>query len=328
MTDQTIIIMKSIEKLSLSLFAVVLISFGACKKDKKQAEYVKSETKKEQVVEILTTHMEFQMPDTISSGWNTFRYINKSNQTHFFMIDKYPEGKTMDSVKQLVIPYFDSGMLLLNEGKQEEGFAEFGKLPSWFGEVVFMGGVALISPGLTGETTINLPSGHYFIECYVKMTNGVFHASAGMFDEFYVSEKNSGNTEAKADYALEISSTEGMVFDGEISSGTKTFSVFFKDQIMHENFAGHDVNIGKLKENADLDAIEKWMNWVDPEGLIEPAPKGVTFLGGANNMPAGSTAYFTVELKPGKYILISEVPNAGSKNLLKTFEVKNHNEQP
>ena len=314
--------MKTTRRLGMSLIVVVLISLTACKSDKKQTENPVSEEKKEQIVEILTTHMEFQMPDTISSGWNTFRYINKSNQTHFFMIDKYPEGKTMDSVKQLVIPYFDSGMLLLNEGKQEEGFAEFGKLPSWFGEVVFMGGVALVSPGLTAETTFNLPPGHYFIECYVKMTNGVFHASAGMFDEFYVSDKDTGKSEPKADHAIEISSTDGMVFNEEISAGTKTFSVFFKDQIMHENFAGHDVNIGKLKENADVDAIEKWMNWVDPEGLIEPAPKGVTFLGGANNMPAGSTAYFTVDLKPGKYILISEVPNASQKQLLKTFEIK------
>ncbi len=63
------------------------------------------------------------------------------------------------------------------------------------------------------------------------------------------------------------------------------------------------------------------MNWVNPEGLMEPAPKAVTFIGGVNDMPEGHTGYFKANLEPGKYVLISEVPNASSKNLMKTFEV-------
>ena len=63
------------------------------------------------------------------------------------------------------------------------------------------------------------------------------------------------------------------------------------------------------------------MNWADPEGLIEPAPKAVTFMGGVNNMPKGNTGYFKATLEPGNYALISEVPNALSKNMLKTFLV-------
>jgi hypothetical protein len=317
--------MKNLSKLSwsIALLSVVMLAFMSCKTEQKQPEKKTEIKKNENVVEILTTNMEFQMPDTISSGWNTFRYINQSPQTHFFTIEKYPEGKTMKDVDSLVIPYFDSGMKLINEGKPEEGFAEFGKLPEWFGEVKILGGVALVSPGKTAETSFKLDPGHYFIECYVKMSNGVFHASVGMFSEFDVSEEDSGNMESKADYAIEISSTEGIVFDENITAGDKTFSVYFKDQTVHENFAGHDINLGKLDESADLDAIEKWMNWVDPKGLIDPAPEGVTFLGGVNNMPAGSKAYFKAKLEPGRYILISEVPNAKSKNLLKTFEVLN-----
>ena len=261
------------------------------------------------------------MPDTISSGWNTFRYINQSPQTHFFTIEKYPEGKTMEDVNTLVIPYFDSGMKLINEGNSEEGFAEFGKLPKWFGEVIILGGVALVSPGNTAETMIRLEPGHYFIECYVKMSDGVFHSSMGMFREFDVSNNDSGNDELKADYHINISSTEGIEFDDTIKAGTRIFSVFFKDQTVYENFAGHDINLAKIDETVDLSGLEQWMNWVDPKGLIEPAPIGVDFIGGVNNMPAGSKGYFTVKLEPGKYVLISEVPNSLSKNMLKTFEV-------
>jgi hypothetical protein len=305
------------------LLAIVLTSFCiyACNTDNKETSNESVEIKKENVVEIITQNMDFQMPDTIPSGWNTFRYINQSPQTHFFTIEKYPEGKTMENVRTMVLPYFDSGMKLINEGKSEEGFAEFGKLPKWFSEVIILGGMALVSPGNTAETMIRLEPGHYFIECYVKMSNGVFHSSVGMFREFDVSDNDSGNEELMADYNINISSTEGIVFDDNIKAGTRTFSVFFKDQIVHENFAGHDINLAKIDETVDLVRLEQWMNWADPKGLIEPAPIGVNFIGGVNNMPAGGKGYFTVNLEPGNYVLISEVPNALSKNMLKTFEV-------
>ncbi|WP_338358174.1 hypothetical protein [Yeosuana marina] len=304
---------------------LLIISFAAtfhsCKFDKKERKPEEPKIEKEHVINILSEHMDFQMADTIPSGWNTFRYKNASTQTHFFLIDKYPEGITLDSVKARVLPPFDKGMKLINEGNAEEGFAQFGKLPAWFMEMKNYGGSGLISPGLVTETTVKLNPGYYIIECYVKMSNGVWHTSMGMAKEVIVSETNSGNIEPKADIAITISSTEGIVFNDSISKGPHTFSVFYKDQIAHENFIGHDVNLAKLNKNADLDEINNWMDWSNPKGLIEPAPKGVTFLGGVNNMIAGDIGYFTVNLEPGHYILISEVPNPASKNMLKTFIV-------
>jgi hypothetical protein len=38
-------------------------------------------------------------------------------------------------------------------------------------------------------------------------------------------------------------------------------------------------------------------------------------------MPAGSKGYFEVDLVPGSYAFISEVPNAKSKNMFQSFEV-------
>ncbi|WP_339917082.1 hypothetical protein [Yeosuana marina] len=307
------------------LLPLLIISFTAtlysCKFDKKERKPEEPKIENEQVINILTENMDFQMADTIPSGWNTFRYKNASTQTHFFLIDKYPEGITLDSVKARVLPPFDKGMKLINEGNAEEGFAQFGKLPAWFMEMKNYGGSGLISPGLVTETTVKLNPGYYIIECYVKMSNGVWHTSMGMATEVIVSETNSGNIEPKADIAITISSTEGIVFNDSISKGPHTFSVFYKDQIAHENFIGHDVNLAKLGDNADLDEINNWMDWSKPKGLIEPAPKGITFLGGVNNMIAGDTGYFTVNLEPGRYILISEVPNPASKNMLKTFIV-------
>ncbi len=318
-TPAHLITFRTISVLLLSL--IIAVSLQSCKSDKKKAKPDVETVKKENVIDVLTENMEFQMPDTIPSGWVTFRYKNASPQTHFLLVDDYPEGKTLDTIKTVVLPPFDAGMKLINEGKAEEGFAEFGKLPKWFPEIKFIGGIGLISPNHVAETTMKLNPGLYIIECYLKMSNGVFHGSMGMVKEITVSGTDSGNPEPKADIAIEISSTEGIVFNDSISVGIHTFSVFYKDQIVHENFVGHDVNLAKLDDNANLDDLNNWMDWSNPKGLIEPAPAGVIFLGGINNMLAGDTGYFTVNLEPGRYALISEVPNPSSKNMLKTFVI-------
>jgi len=313
-----------VEATSIGMLIIVLSSFlfiQSCKSDKKETQPETVEIEKDNVIEIITENMDFQMPDTIPSGWNTFRYKNLSPQTHFFLIDKYPDGKTSQDAENLVAPVFDSAMKLIMEGKTEDGYAEFAKLPEWFSEVVFVGGSGLLSPNQVGETTLNLKPGKYIIECYVKMSNGVFHTSMGMTKDIVVTTADSGNKKLISDIDINISSTDGIVFNDSISAGKHTFSVFYKDQIVYENFVGHDINLVKFNESTNLKELENWMNWADPKGLIEPAPKGIIFMGGVNDMPKGNIGYFTATLEPGNYALISEVPNASSKNLLKTFVV-------
>ena len=125
------------------LFVYILPLFfiiQSCKTDKEQTKTKIIEVKNENVIEIITENMDFQMPDTIPSGWNTFRYKNLSPQTHFFLIDKYPEGKTSKDAEELVAPVFESAMKLITKGETEKGYAEFANLPEWFNEVVFVGG--------------------------------------------------------------------------------------------------------------------------------------------------------------------------------------------
>jgi len=308
-----------VQILVLSFLAICLIG---CKSDKNK-DAIKEKFSKEtsNVIDIVTRNMDFQTVDTLTSGWHTFKYQNLSSETHFFVMDKYPEGKTIADTKKEILPVFDSGMDLINQGKAEEGFAEFNKLPAWFFEVVFSGGSGLVSPKHTSETTIQLQPGYYVMECYVKMPNGKFHGSMGMVKPIYVSAENSSNKPPAATLDLSISSTEGIQYEGVVSKGLQVFSVTFKDQIVHENFVGHDVNLVKLEDNANLEVLESWMNWADPKGLITPAPEGVTFIGGVNDSPAGSVGYFKVDLEPGNYAFISEVPFVSKKGMFKTFTV-------
>jgi hypothetical protein len=310
------------------LFLLTCSFFSNCKSDKnkesieKTIEIVESLQEPSNVIDIITRSMEFQTADTILSGWNTFKYQNLSNETHFFLMDKYPEGKTVENALTDVAPVFEEGMDLINEGKPEEGFTAFAKLPEWFGEIVFSGGSGLIAPKHTAITSIKLNPGYYIMECYVKMPNGKFHTSMGMAKPIIVLDEDSGNSPPEATINITLSGEEGISYDKAITKGKQIFSVFVKDQKPHENFIWHDLNLVKLDVNANEDALEAWMDWSNPKGLITPVPNGVTFLGGVNDMPAGSTGYFYTDLKPGKYAFISEVPKSKSKGLFKVFEIK------
>ena len=295
---------------------------SACKDTKKNEETgtISAEVK-DKAIEITTEAMEFQAPDTIPSGWNTWRYINKSDQPHFILIDKHLDSITVEDFEAQVLPPFGEGITLMYQGKNDEAMQAFGKLPPWFSETYWPGGVGLISPGHTAETTLKLDPGHYIIECYVKMENGMFHTNMGMYKPLVVSNEKSDVVEPKADIAINISSGAGIVADPPITAGTYTFSVNYVDQIQHEHFQGHDVNLVKIDAGADLKTLENWMSWLNLDGLIDPVPEGFTFLGGVNDMPTGNHGYFKATLEAGQYALISEVPNASGKNMFKVFVV-------
>jgi len=321
--------MKKINQPYFLLLVLISVFFN-CKNDKRTEPIEETIVEVEvedlieepsNVIDIVTRSMEFQSVDTITSGWNTFKYQNLSNETHFFLLDKYPEGKTAENAISDIAPVFEEGMDLINAGKAEEGFAAFAKLPEWYGSIVFSGGSGLIAPKHIATTTIKLDPGYYIMECYVKMPNGKFHTLMGMAKPLIVTEEESGNIPPEATINITLSGEEGISYDEPIAKGKQVFSVYVKDQKPHENFIWHDLNLVKLDENASEDALEAWMDWSDPKGLITPVPDGVTFLGGVNDMPAGNTGYFYADLKPGKYAFISEVPKSKSKKLFKVFEV-------
>jgi hypothetical protein len=275
-------------------------------------------------VDVVARGLTFQAPSRIPSGWTTFRFRNESDVTHFMLVERMPEGQGVESQQQQVAPVFQQGLDLLTRGETDAAMQAFGSLPPWFGQIVFTGGAGLTAPGHTSEATVYLEPGTYMLECYVK-TGGTFHSynpdpdTYGMVHEITVTDEPSGAAEPRASVDIDISSTSGIQMQGEPAAGEQTIAVHFADQTAYANFVGHDVHLVRLGDGVDLRAVEKWMDWTQPGGLQVPAP--AQFLGGLNEMPAGSTGYFTVTLEPGDYALISEVPGPSEKGLLKRFSV-------
>lgn len=280
-------------------------------------------------------HTSFELgADEIPSGWTTLRFDNASNVIHFALVGKMPSvdgaQKTVEDSKAEVVPVFQNIMDDIN-GKQPR-FPEAGfELPAWYGEVVYLGGPGLTSPGETSEVTLDLEPGTYVIECYVKMADGTFHSTEDMIEGLTVTDassdaasaRSSGTADAApaADAGVSISVDGGIETNGSLAPGRRTVEVTFTDQDAHEHFLGHDVHLVRLEDGADLAELGAWMSWADPGGLTEPAPSGVRFLGGTQEMPAGASAYVTAELEAGDYAWIAEVPDPASKDMLVTFTV-------
>lgn len=324
LSNQHPYIMKHI--VAVFLIATALVGCKE-KKDEKEAldkqptVFVSPEKKGE--IHVLTRSMEFITSDTLMSGWNTFVYENKSTEVHFLLLDLYPAGKTVENTKAEVLPPFDEGMKLIMEGDLENAVTAFGKLPEWFQEVKFKGGTGLISPRHTAKSTVYLDPGRYIMECYVKMFNGEWHTSHGMLKEILVVDETTELEEPLPTATLDISSTDGIVLRDSLMGGKQIIRANFLDQSVYEHFLGHDVNLVRYENGASLDSLIQWMNWMDPRGLRSPAPEGFTFLGGMNNLSAGEKGYFEVDVTPGNYVFISEVPEADKKHLMKTFMIPN-----
>ncbi|MCH7934259.1 MAG: hypothetical protein IIC36_09755 [Gemmatimonadetes bacterium] len=308
----------------LGLATVLVILTGGCapSDDTPSASLDGSDT--QGVVDVIARGLTLMAPDEIPSGWTTFRFSNESPMIHFVLVERVPDGQGIESQQAQVAPVFQDGLDLLGAGEVDAALERFGDLPAWFGEIVFLGGPGLTSPGRTSQATVYLEPGTYLLECYVK-TGGIFHSynpdpsSYGMVHEFTVTDETSEAVEPSATIQIEISTAGGIVVEGELVPGEHTVAVHFVDQTVHENFVGHDIHLVRVAGDLDLGELERWMDWTQAMGLQSPAP--AEFLGGTNEMPAGTTSYFTVVLEPGNYAWVSEVPGSAEKGMLKPFSV-------
>jgi len=278
-----------------------------------------------QVVEIRAVGKTFEAPREIQSGWTTFKFVNASPMIHFAIIDLPPEGITAQVMSDTVMQPFQDAMDAMNAGDEEAVNAAFARFPAWIGELGRNGGPGLLSPGMTGQTTVFLNPGHYIIECYVK-SDGVFHSTSpgdgkiGMMADLVVTDAENTTPEPGANATLAVTNTGYELTDGTLRPGWNTIRVEFQEQQALPSFVGNDVHLMRVDTERSIELADGWMDWRTSEGLQDPAP--VTFLGGLNDLPAGAYGYFTVNLEPGGYAFIAEMPNPGAAGFVLPFSVE------
>lgn len=228
------------------------------------------------VVDIIAADFAYGMPSEIPSGWVTFRMENRGKHEHHGIIEKFPDSLGIEKLSRIIYESLDEAEPY-NRNKVNEM------------KLYNDGGPSLTSPGKTSETTFYMEPGLYVFTCWLPASDGEYHAQKGMRRVFQVTEEESGAARPEAtigltlsDYAIEI--------NDPVSSGEQVFDVQFEDN--------HNVHLARLEEGQELDTLIQWMNEVQ-------TPAEFTFLGGAENEPPGSRAFFKADLEPGRYALVS-----------------------
>lgn len=277
------------------------------------------------VVELRAVGKTFEGPTEIPSGWTTIRFVNASSMLHFALIDVPPEGITTQIFSDTVAQYFQEAMDAMNAGDGEGANAAFGKFPAWINELGRNGGPGFLSPGRIGQTTMYLEPGRYIFECYIK-SDGIFHTTSpgegqiGMMLEFVVTNEKSEAPEPEANATLAITNAGLEWVSGALRPGSNTIRVEFREQQALPSFVGNDVHLMRVDDEQSIARADAWLDWRTPNGLEDPSP--VEFLGGINDMPAGTHAYFSVQLEPGDYAFIAEVPGPQAAGFTLPLTVK------
>lgn len=226
------------------------------------------------VVEYAALDFMFAGPSEIPSGWTTFRMPNQGEEHHVMLLIRLPEG----------ISYAE-----YNEARDQN--AATGDTPDWWDDNVIMGGPAALAPGLIGQTTVQLDPGEYAMVCPVRTADGTSHSTLGMMRPLTVTKEDSGAPEPEADITLTLRGVE-FEMDGVITEGRQTVRVRFVDQPGGKT---HDVHVARLGPNQTVEGFASAMETLDLTG------SDFYFIGGAEDMPEGYTAYFTADFEPGRY---------------------------
>lgn len=295
--------------------ALAAAGFAACQADRGSVET--DETPAEaHVIEVIARDYAFDAPDAIPSGWTTFRLMNEGKEHHFLILQRLPEGKTLEEYMADVAQPFDSVWHELRRGmgKAEAGALLGQLIAPWWASVRQMGGPGLVAPGGVAETAVRLEPGTYVMECYVKTADGEFHGMLGMTRQLTVTADPSGASPPEADLEITLSNFE-MAIEGDVAAGKQTVAVQFREH--PEIGLGNDVHLVRLEADTELDSVIDWMDWMNVDGLREPAP--AAFAGGSHEMPVGYTSYVTVDLTPGRYAWIAE--SSADKGMVREFTI-------
>ncbi|SDE20646.1 hypothetical protein [Kordiimonas lacus] len=277
------------------------------------------------LLELTASGMRFEGPETIKSGWTTIRLNNKDDMIHFALAARLPDGISAVQYSDELGSVFQRGYDAMMAGDHELAGEIFGDMPSWATGLTYHGGPGLIEGNAISQATTFLPPGNYVIECYIK-SGGVFHSASyqqgvlAMVLPLTVLPENGEMPEPEADVIFTLNGNGLSLKDGDLKAGTNIIRVNFDTQIRYPSAVGQDVHVFKIDREGSVANAVTFMDWQTEAGLSVPAP--VTFVGGINDvMPAGSHGYFTVDLEPGRYGFIAEVPDADKKGMLLQLDV-------
>lgn len=227
------------------------------------------------VVTVVANDFSFVAPDSIPSGWTTFRLVNDGPNLHHVQLARLDSGKTLAD---------------LHSAMQTPG----AKLPKW---LVLAGGPNAPDPKAQSNATMNLTPGNYVLVCFVDIPDKVPHLAKGMVRPLTVTAGTSAGVEPTADVVITLSDYSFTVTTGALTAGRHVV------KLVNNGPQDHEIELMRFAAGKTLKDLGAWA-----ATLQGPPPAGA--IGGVANITKGAAAYFDVDLTPGNYVFLCFFPDA------------------
>jgi uncharacterized cupredoxin-like copper-binding protein len=260
------------ESLELFVFAFGMLALALMGCDEESGHHSGAEVPH---VSVVARDYGYRMPAEIPAGMVRMTLRNEGPEPHHAQPARLREGVTQERFNEELQRGPEAALPLLS----------------------FPGGPSVIGPGGTQEVTLNLAAGEYVMLCFVESPDGAPHLAKGMIQPFRVTgsvaaaEPPSTTSEATLrDFGFTLS---------DDTSGTATVKVTNAGPQVHE------MVIVKPEDGKTLADVRAFLQ--EPQGPPPFAPAG-----GMQALDPGASGWLTLDLAPGTYIFLCNVPDPAS----------------
>ncbi len=246
----------------------------------------------------------------------------------FRTLGSVPGGATRVQMKNTGKEIHHAQFMLLNPGvtpeqlgtafaKGEQGLGEV------FGLVTQTGGVGVILPGGAAEVILDLKEGQYVIACFIAGDDHIPHLAKGMLMPLRVTAAPAAAAPAPAVNGTITLFDFNFTMPDTLPAGRSMYTV------TNTGAQFHEFNIVQLAPGKTLADARAYL---DPAPNTPPpvGPPPVAPVGGMNALSKGNSGIVVLDLKPGDYVAICNVPDQSKPNgdshvhlgMIKAFTVK------
>ena len=216
----------------------------------------------------------YTAPETIVAGWVRVTLTNSGAEPHHVQFLRLNDGVTPQQFEDAL--------------KQGEGPA--------LAMTKQVGGVGAIHPGGSAQAVLNLPAGEYVILCLIPSpADQTAHHAKGMIKSLTVAEGDNNAGEPTASLTINL---KDFMFDmpDSLPAGQTVIKV------TNEGPEPHEFNILRLEDGKTVEDVKAFL-----DGAGGPPPFAP--VGGMNGLDVGLSGYAELNLPPGNYVAICNIPS-------------------
>lgn len=226
----------------------------------------------------------YQLKGSPKAGWTQITFQNSGVEYHMLAMFKLKKGTTAAALKKAVTS---------NDNKAFEAIAAPG------GDPTVSGSPAVLSTKQSTTTMTQLPAGTYGIACFIPAPDGKSHAEHGMYKVFTVSGKS--NLKPPTDGVTAVS-----ISDSGLALPTAGMPAHGWVKVTNGTSVARDLSLAEYTSaGATFDAANAYYNALFSSSEPPEGDPPATLNGGLGGVAPGASGYFELDLKDGRYALVS-----------------------